>query len=202
MTDEWRSVIAVLANDEGRRMLARLILGESLDSATAELSVGRREKVVRSLERSGLLDDHSGALREQRFRELLEAAPAPRATGVERYLDGERIRQWPARPADRLALLRWVATRALAAGEVVDERTMNERLARVSDDTALLRRYLVDHGLVERRADGSQYALVADRGALENLVRERLAGYDPLGELVADRRRDDARDDGLPDARP
>ncbi|WAB83592.1 DUF2087 domain-containing protein [Microcella daejeonensis] len=160
MTDEWRSVIAVLANDEGRRMLARLILGESLDSATAELPVGRREKVVRSLERSGLLDADSGALREQRFRELLEAAPAPRATGVDRYLDGERIRQWPARPADRLALLRWVATRALAAGELVDERTMNERLARISDDTALLRRYLVDHGLVERRADGSQYALV------------------------------------------
>ena len=143
-------------------MLARLILGASLDAATAELPAGRRAKVVRSLERSGLLDLDSGALREQRFRELLEEQPAPRATGVDRFLDGERIRQWPARPDDRLALMRWVASRALAVGEVVDERAMNERLARFSDDTAVLRRYLVDHGLVERRVDGSEYAVVSD----------------------------------------
>lgn len=196
MTGDWRSVIAVLANDEGRRMLARLILGASLDSATAELPVGRREKVVRSLERSGLLDPGSGALREQRFRELLEAAPAPRATGVERFLDGERIRQWPARPADRLALLRWVATRALSAGEIVDEQAVNERLARFSDDTTLLRRHLVDHGLVERRSDGSEYALVTtaltlndDRVAAEQSVRQRLADYELVDELMSDRRR-------------
>jgi len=163
MTDNaWRSVIAVLANDDTRRMLARLLLGESLHSVTAQLPAGRRRSITRALERSGLIDAETGALREQRFRELLDTAPVARRAGVERFLDGGRIHQYPAKAGERLELLRWVAVRALAADEVLDEPAMNERLAAFSDDTAVLRRYLVDHELVQRRADGSQYALVVD----------------------------------------
>ncbi len=40
--------------------------------------------------------------------------------------------------------------------------------------------------------------LLADRSAVERLVRERLAGHDLLGELLDDRRRDAALDDELP----
>jgi hypothetical protein len=54
-----------------------------------------------------------------------------------------------------------VAGQALAPHEVVDERGMNERLAAFSDDTAVLRRYLVDIGIIERRRDGSEYALAS-----------------------------------------
>lgn len=38
--------------------------------------------------------------------------------------------------------------------------------------------------------------LLADRSALEALVRSRLAGRDLVGELIADRRREAAHDDG------
>lgn len=38
--------------------------------------------------------------------------------------------------------------------------------------------------------------LLADRSALESLVRARLAGRDLVGELIADRRREAAHDDG------
>lgn len=38
--------------------------------------------------------------------------------------------------------------------------------------------------------------LLADRSAIERLLRERLAGRDLLGDLLADRRRDAAGDDG------
>lgn len=38
--------------------------------------------------------------------------------------------------------------------------------------------------------------LLADRSALEELVRIRLAGRDLLGELIADRRREAAADAG------
>ena len=47
----------------------------------------------------------------------------------------------------------------LKSGEVVSEREMNERLSVHSEDVAALRRYLVDAGLVERTATGSEYAL-------------------------------------------
>lgn len=56
-------------------------------------------------------------------------------------------------------LLQWVAVRVLAPGETVSEAVLNGRLRVLADDTALLRRYLVDAGLVERRQDGSEYAL-------------------------------------------
>lgn len=45
-----------------------------------------------------------------------------------------------------------------ADSEVVDERELSERLLRFGDDPALLRRYLVDFGLVERPRSGSEYA--------------------------------------------
>ncbi|MBD7958842.1 DUF2087 domain-containing protein [Microbacterium sp. Sa4CUA7] len=36
-----------------------------------------------------------------------------------------------------------------------------------SDDTAVLRRYLVDYHLVERRADGTEYALTGSEPVVE-----------------------------------
>lgn len=36
--------------------------------------------------------------------------------------------------------------------------------------------------------------LLADRSAIERLVRARLVGHDPLAELLSDRRREAARD--------
>ena len=49
----------------------------------------------------------------------------------------------------------------LRQGEVVTERVITERLAAYADDSASLRRYLVDAGLVERTSTGSEYALAA-----------------------------------------
>lgn len=48
-------------------------------------------------------------------------------------------------------------------GETLAEHDVNGRLLPYSEDVAVLRRYLVDASLLERRVDGSQYALV-ERG--------------------------------------
>lgn len=87
--------------------------------------------------------------------------PRPRRTGPERFLDGEgRIDRYPVRADDRRELLTWVAERVLPRGLVWTERDVNELLAPVAPggDVAVLRRHLVDDGLLERTRSGSEYA--------------------------------------------
>jgi len=89
-------------------------------------------------------------------------APRPRAAAgdITRFLDASgRIDRYPLRAGDRRELLEWVAGRALPAGAVLDEKRVNEALAPYAPggDVAVLRRYLVDHGLVVRTASGSEY---------------------------------------------
>ena len=74
--------------------------------------------------------------------------------------DGE-IRQYPKNLDKRRQLLEWVASQALEPGEVLSEVALNNRLRPFSADVAVLRRYLVDFGLVERTLSGTEYALVA-----------------------------------------
>ena len=89
-------------------------------------------------------------------------APRPRAAAgdITRFLDASgRIDRYPLRAGDRRELLEWVAERSLPVGAVLDERRVNEALAPFAPggDVAVLRRYLVDHGLVARTASGSEY---------------------------------------------
>ena len=55
----------------------------------------------------------------------------------------------PARPATRLIVLRWLAER-FEPGRRYTEREVNDLLRASHPDHAMLRRYLVDHGLLER----------------------------------------------------
>lgn len=94
--------------------------------------------------------------------------PAPRARAgaddITRFLDTEgRIDRYPLRDGDRRALLRWVAVQALPEGAVLDEARVNELLEPYAPggDVAVLRRYLVDHELVERTRSGSEYLRLA-----------------------------------------
>ena len=73
---------------------------------------------------------------------------------------GGRIQSYPASDTDRLAVLQWVGAQVLAPGERVGERDITERLAPFMDEAVLLRRYLVDYGVVERNTDGTECRLV------------------------------------------
>jgi hypothetical protein len=155
----WRPLIAVLANPETRRVAAEVMLGSSLASATADLSPSRRRRVSEALMQSGLIDAKTQTLAPDVFREILASAPVARREGIERFTDGKRIRQYPANLHERGELLAWVAREVFSADEVLPEREVNARLLPYSEDVAVLRRYLVDYQLVERRADGTEYAL-------------------------------------------
>jgi len=157
-----RRIAAVLADPEMRAAYARVVLGSSLDDALAHLSPARRAKAARALTGSGLVtvaEDGTASAPDAVFRAILAQQPAtPPAQGVERFHRDGRIAQWPASPTDLDALLRHVVAEVLDPDEVLDERSLTARLLRLTDDHALLRRHLVDAGLVLRTRSGSEYA--------------------------------------------
>lgn len=159
---DWRSVAAALADDRVRAAYARIVLGESLDDALSEVTASARAKVRDTLTRSRLIviaDDGAAWATSGLFRELLAAQPVAVERGIERYLRDGRIDRYPSNAAERRELLEVVARRALRPGEALSEQEINGRLAAFADDVALLRRRLVDEGLVERTRSGSSYAL-------------------------------------------
>lgn len=149
MSNEWRRVVAALANDDRRAVYAEAVLGMP-GTASA-----RRDKHVRSLQNAGLLTAE-GAPTDV-FAHLLSEHPAEAKQGVDRWLRDGRIDHYPAKPSHRRELLDWVAARAIGAGERLDEKHLGERLAEFTTDVATLRRYLVDAGLLTRDAIGSVY---------------------------------------------
>jgi hypothetical protein len=149
MTDRWRRVVAALANEQRRAVYAEAVLGLPGEPSRA------RAKALRALTDAGLLDA-DGAPTDVLSR-LLAEEPAERPRGVDRWLRGGRIDQWPSREDDRAELLGWAAAQ-LPAGEL-DERTVTDELAALTGDPVALRRALVDAGLLTRTADGSRYSV-------------------------------------------
>ncbi|WP_445442661.1 DUF2087 domain-containing protein [Clavibacter sp. km1a] len=175
-----RRLAGVLADADLRAAYARVVLGSGLDDALAALTPARRAKARASLVGSRLvvLDaDGTATAPDSVFRAILAQQPAtPPAQGVDRFLRDGRIAQWPASPADLGALLRHVAARVLEPDEVLDERALTERLAPFTDDHALLRRHLVDAGLLLRTRSGSEYARPADEGTTSADAADPAAG--------------------------
>jgi predicted transcriptional regulator len=73
------------------------------------------------------------------------------------YLDpGGRIKAFPVQRKKELAILRHVA-RVFEPGRRYSEKEVNATLRRFSDDTARLRRYLVEFGFMNRQGGGGEY---------------------------------------------
>lgn len=73
---------------------------------------------------------------------------------VGRFLDADGgLRQMPAKREPRLLVLAYIARR-IPVGIEPPEAAINDALRPVSPDVAMLRRYLVDEGLLERRPPG------------------------------------------------
>jgi hypothetical protein len=60
--------------------------------------------------------------------------------------------------AQRRELLAWIAREAIEPGEHLTEKQVNERLLSYTDDVVMLRRYMIDFGLLERTPSGSSYS--------------------------------------------
>lgn len=158
----WRRVMAALANRDARTAYAQIVLGGSLDDVLPGVKGQRRTRAINVLLEAGLVvrtgsDDVEAS--DAVFRELLsQQFKRQPKTGMDRFLRLGRIDRYPANAADRRELLAWIVGEAIQPGEDLTEREVNERLLSYTDDVVLLRRYLVDFGLLERTASGSSYS--------------------------------------------
>ncbi|MHC6592519.1 DUF2087 domain-containing protein [Arthrobacter sp. C152] len=159
----WRRVIATLGNSDARTAYAQIVLGTELPHLLPDVKEQRRNRAISSLLESGLVERRaSGELvaSELVFRNLLDQQPRRQpTTGLDRFLRLGRIERYPANVAERRKLLARIAGEAIAPGERLSERQVNERLLHYTDDVVLLRRYMVDFGVLERTPSGSSYAL-------------------------------------------
>lgn len=158
----WRRVMAALANEDARHAYAQIVLGTELAHVAADLGARRRDRAIAVLLESGLVqptaDDELEAS-ETIFRDLLTQQPKRSTqTGVARFMRLGRIERYPANLAQRRELLAWIASDAIRPGEDLTERQVNERLLSYTDDVVLLRRYLIDFGVLERTPSGSSYS--------------------------------------------
>ncbi|MEA4945102.1 MAG: DUF2087 domain-containing protein [Propionicimonas sp.] len=156
---EWRTVIAMLANPDTRRALARVVAETEATPSGQQAQRGLARLAEAGLVRDGVVDVDA-------LRALLQENARPRPEGAERFLSPSgRLIGLPSRPGDRQELLRLIATRVLVVGEVVTEKELGERLAAFDDDVATLRRLLVEAELLERTPTGTEYALVVEDGS-------------------------------------
>ncbi|WP_430591433.1 DUF2087 domain-containing protein [Humidisolicoccus flavus] len=158
----WRPVYAALANQEARRVYAAIVLG-TLESGGLQIPVKRQQRALQTLENAGLIsreEDGSYAAANEVWTSALAQASPPKRVGIERFINEGRITSLPAGESDRLELLEWVSTQVLRSGETLSERALGERIQALHPDTALIRRYLIDHGMLTRSADGSTYSLI------------------------------------------
>ncbi len=81
----------------------------------------------------------------------------PRRRVLKAYLNTDgSLKQIPSLPAKLQIILDYVVE-AFTPGVIYTEKEVNMLMRRFHIDTAALRRYLIDRGMLERKSDGSQY---------------------------------------------
>lgn len=158
---------ALLAEPDRRRVVAAMILGDvELDDICRTAGLTTREGVdaLARLVNAGLVEtgsDGSYALLEESFkmaaREAAPAAPSGQHPDEpedhqrvldQAFVDG-RLIKLPTKRAKRLVVLEFLAQQ-FEPGERYGERQVNAMLAKVDEDVAALRRYLVDERFLDR----------------------------------------------------
>jgi hypothetical protein len=154
--------MATLATSDARTAYAQIVLGAKLPEVLAGMQDQRRNRALAALLGSGLVErnaDGGFVAPESIFRDLLAQQPRRQAqTGLARFMRLGRIERYPANVAERRELLAWIVSEAMEPGEQLTEKQVNERLLSYADDVVLLRRYLVDFGLLDRTPSGSAYS--------------------------------------------
>jgi hypothetical protein len=162
-------VLGRLADEQRLRVLSAVALGATTVREIAEradLTEPETARALGQLLRAGIVSQQGAGLevdlgafaraaREaspERRRPELDDATVEQAAVLRNFVDGEgRIRELPARAAKRELVLEYVAARFEPNREYA-ENEVNDVLLELYDDYVTLRRYLVDAGLLTRKA--------------------------------------------------
>jgi hypothetical protein len=170
---EPRELVGLLADDDRRRVFAALVLGATtavevrVESGLDARATGR---ALQRLIDSGLVvRGHDGThhllgeaftlaarAEAERAPRSVEHADAPEDRGrvLRAFVRNGRISSIPTARGKRLIVLDWLVQR-FEPGRHYPESTVNLVLAEAHPDTAALRRYLVDEGMLDR--EGGEY---------------------------------------------
>lgn len=160
------ALCGLLAEPDRLRVFAAVVLGAGNPTeiaGTTGLSEAAVVAAVGRLTRGGLLGAADGRLaaREELFKTAMRAyAPPPepaepldpdqrKAAVLRAFIVDGRLTQMPAARGKRLVVLEHLAA-AFEPGVKYPEREINAVLRAWHDDYAMLRRYLVDEGLLSR----------------------------------------------------
>ena len=169
-----RELLALLAEPDRLRALAAVALGAERLPEVAERAGLEPKAAARALSRlvaGGLLEGEAGNGYRVRTETLQAAAIPPPAAGADpavatpeedvlrRFVHGGRLLAIPATRAKRLVVLDHLAG-LFEPGRRYPEPEVNRLLGRYHPDYAMLRRYLVDDGFLDREdepaPDGSR----------------------------------------------
>lgn len=160
MADLVRPLLAALINDDLRQVFAEALIADA-----EPLTAARRERATQKLIATGILADIDGVLTfdTAQVRTALQALATPRREGVERFLTpAGRVDRYPSDHATRVEFLQHLARCVLQSADRLTEPVLTERLQALADDPVLLRRHLVDYGVVQRTPGGEEYWLTAE----------------------------------------
>jgi hypothetical protein len=173
---EPRELVALLAEPDRLRALAAVVLGArelpevadraGLEPRAAARAVGRlvagglleggagegyrvRAEALRAAARPPATADAAGAGDPDAGGLPLPPAGSAEATVIRRHIRNGRLLSMPAAKGKRLVILDHLAG-LFEPGRRYPEPEVNERLRRYHDDYAMLRRYLVDGGFLDR----------------------------------------------------
>jgi hypothetical protein len=162
------AIVGLLADDDRRKVVAALELGATtLDEVVAASGVDhtRAAKAAGRLAESGLVIHHDGALFvlgaafQRAARTALSRPPSDehadlpddRRKVMDAFVSDGRLTSIPVHQGKRSIILDWLA-QDFEPGVRYSEPMVNLILGKRHPDTALLRRYLVDHDLMSREA--------------------------------------------------
>lgn len=177
--NRWRAVAAALADGRRLELYGRIITAASGNAPLDPAQLGRAEaKSLAVLEKTGLVSVSGAAVLASPgvFSRLLESGRPRRDTSPLRFLASGGSGSLPSKRTDRLELLHHLAgevfsqhgeltagTDPAASGAKLTEGEVTSRLAAYTEDPAMVRRALVDEGIVRRSPDGGRYWLVRPR---------------------------------------
>jgi hypothetical protein len=157
-----RELVALLAEPDRLRVLSAVALGANYLPDVAEYAGLDPKSAARAISRlvaGGLVEGGSGEGYRVRHETLREAARPPAAESepdeepgnevLRRFIHKGRLLSMPAAHSKRLVVLDHLAE-LFEPGRRYPEPEVNELLGRYHPDYAMLRRYLVDDGFLDR----------------------------------------------------